>query len=37
MICDALAYYYLRNPLPFEMPVAKAADPSAVEGGDPGF
>src|ERR1700755_2841716 len=23
MICDALAYYYLRNPLPFEMPVPK--------------
>src|SRR6266849_9377565 len=23
MICDALAYYHLRNPLPFEMPVPK--------------
>src|SRR3981189_1058342 len=23
LICDALAYYYLRNPLPFEMPSPK--------------
>jgi chemotaxis protein methyltransferase CheR len=27
MICDALAYYYLRNPLPFEMPVPKPLIP----------
>ncbi len=26
-ICDALAYYYLRNPLPFEMPVPKPLIP----------
>jgi len=23
LICDALAYYYLRNPLPFDMPFPK--------------
>src|SRR5437660_12862755 len=23
LVCDALAYYYLRNPLPFEMPSPK--------------
>lgn len=27
MICDALAYYYLRNPLPFEMPTPKPLIP----------
>jgi len=27
LICDALAYYYLRNPLPFEMPSAKPLIP----------
>src|ERR1700726_3733439 len=27
MICDALAYYYLRNPLPFEMPSPKPMVP----------
>jgi chemotaxis protein methyltransferase CheR len=27
MICDALAYYYLRNPLPFEMPSPKPLIP----------
>jgi chemotaxis protein methyltransferase CheR len=27
MVCDALAYYYLRNPLPFEMPVPKPLIP----------
>src|SRR5208283_5350976 len=27
MICDALAYYYLRNPLPFEMPTTKPLIP----------
>jgi chemotaxis protein methyltransferase CheR len=27
MICDALAYYYLRNPLPFEMPSPKPLVP----------
>jgi chemotaxis protein methyltransferase CheR len=26
-ICDALAYYYLRNPLPFEMPIPKPLIP----------
>ena len=26
-ICDALAYYYLRNPLPFEMPSPKPLIP----------
>jgi chemotaxis protein methyltransferase CheR len=26
-VCDALAYYYLRNPLPFEMPVPKPLIP----------
>ncbi len=26
-ICDALAYYYLRNPLPFEMPALKPLIP----------
>ena len=26
-ICDALAYYYLRNPLPFEMPTPKPLIP----------
>ena len=31
-ISDALAYYYLRNPLPFDMPVPEAADPAAVAG-----
>ncbi len=36
-VCDALAYYYLRNPLPFEMPSAQAADSTAVEGGNPGI
>src|SRR6266478_9693505 len=32
-ICDALAYYYLRNPLPFEMPSPKPliAPPWKVE------
>ena len=27
IICDALAYYYLRNPLPFEMPATKPLIP----------
>jgi chemotaxis protein methyltransferase CheR len=27
MICDALAYYYLRNPLPYEMPTPKPLVP----------
>jgi chemotaxis protein methyltransferase CheR len=27
LVCDALAYYYLRNPLPFEMPVPKPLVP----------
>src|SRR6184192_3299123 len=27
LICDALAYYYLRNPLPFEMPFPKPLIP----------
>ena len=27
LICDALAYYYLRNPLPFEMPNPKPLVP----------
>jgi chemotaxis protein methyltransferase CheR len=27
MICDALAYYYLRNPLPFDMPTPKPLIP----------
>jgi chemotaxis protein methyltransferase CheR len=27
MICDSLAYYYLRNPLPFEMPTPKPLIP----------
>jgi chemotaxis protein methyltransferase CheR len=27
MVCDALAYYYLRNPLPFDMPVPKPLIP----------
>jgi chemotaxis protein methyltransferase CheR len=27
MVCDALAYYYLRNPLPFEMPTPKPLIP----------
>jgi chemotaxis protein methyltransferase CheR len=27
MICDALAYYYLRNPLPFDMPTPKPLVP----------
>ncbi len=27
LICDALAYYYLRNPLPFEMPATKPLIP----------
>jgi chemotaxis protein methyltransferase CheR len=27
LVCDALAYYYLRNPLPFEMPVPKPLIP----------
>jgi len=27
MICDALAYYYLRNPLPYEMPTPKPLIP----------
>jgi chemotaxis protein methyltransferase CheR len=27
LICDALAYYYLRNPLPFEMPLSKPLIP----------
>jgi chemotaxis protein methyltransferase CheR len=27
LICDALAYYYLRNPLPFEMPTPKPMVP----------
>jgi chemotaxis protein methyltransferase CheR len=27
MVCDALAYYYLRNPLPFEMPAPKPLVP----------
>jgi chemotaxis protein methyltransferase CheR len=27
LICDALAYYYLRNPLPFEMPMPKPIVP----------
>jgi len=32
-VCDALAYYYLRNPLPFEMPIPKPLIPPPVEGG----
>src|SRR3954462_15943787 len=28
IICDALAYYYLRNPLPFEMPSPKPLNPT---------
>jgi chemotaxis protein methyltransferase CheR len=28
LICDALAYYYLRNPLPIEMPAQKPLIPS---------
>jgi chemotaxis protein methyltransferase CheR len=27
LVCDALAFYYLRNPLPFEMPVPKPLIP----------
>jgi chemotaxis protein methyltransferase CheR len=27
LVCDALAYYYLRNPLPFEMPTPKPLIP----------
>jgi chemotaxis protein methyltransferase CheR len=27
LICDALAYYYLRNPLPFDMPTPKPLIP----------
>ncbi len=27
LICDALAYYYLRNPLPFDMPTPKPMIP----------
>src|SRR5579863_9521041 len=27
LICDALAYYYLRNPLPFEVPAVKPLIP----------
>ncbi len=27
LICDTLAYYYLRNPLPFEMPTPKPLVP----------
>jgi chemotaxis protein methyltransferase CheR len=27
MVCDALAYYYLRNPLPFDMPTPKPLIP----------
>ncbi len=27
LVCDALAYYYLRNPLPFEMPLPKPLIP----------
>ena len=27
LICDALAYYYLRNPLPFDMPTPKPLVP----------
>lgn len=27
LICDALAYYYLRNPLPFDMPSPKPLIP----------
>ena len=27
IICDSLAYYYLRNPLPFEMPLPKPLVP----------
>ena len=27
LVCDALAYYYLRNPLPFDMPVPKPLIP----------
>jgi chemotaxis protein methyltransferase CheR len=27
LVCDALAYYYLRNPLPFDMPVPKPLVP----------
>src|SRR5215510_1798984 len=27
LVCDALAYYYLRNPLPFEMPSPKPLIP----------
>ena len=35
LVCDALAYYYLRNPLPFEMPTPKPLIPAAVESGNP--
>ena len=34
LVCDALAYYYLRNPLPFEMPVPKPLGSAAVESGN---
>src|SRR5882672_6839716 len=27
MVCDAMAYYYLRNPLPFDMPSPKPLIP----------
>ena len=27
LVCDALAYYYLRNPLPFDMPTPKPLIP----------
>src|SRR5271167_4332748 len=27
LVCDALAYYYLRNPLPYEMPTPKPLVP----------
>ena len=35
MVCDALAYYYLRNPLPVRHADAQAADSPAVESGNP--
>jgi len=31
LICDALAYYYLRNPLPFENAFAEAAHSPTME------
>src|SRR4030081_932435 len=35
MVTDALAYYYLRNPLPLDPPVSKAAGAAAVASRNP--